>query len=184
MSTHADKLRELAKNHGLGAEAVTGEYNALREQGVEGDDAIKRIEEKLGDQTGPQAEVEPTMEEPDIKAYMEEERNLADLIEKSKITVVEVKPAGEIFKAKARDPERPTLRIETENGSTLTMSRPKGMEYTGDKWTIKNKLQAHRSTMHKDSKFRAFLEKYGQWPHVGIEVETYNDKEGFGRIVV
>lgn len=188
MSTHADELREIAKSRGLDPFGIVAEYATLREKGMSGDEALKTIEQKTAGEAAAHAhevsEPEIVMEEPSIKEYIDAEEHLASLNEKSKIASIEVKKASEIFKEKAKNPDRPTVRIETENGATLNMSRPKGMDYKNGKWSITNKLQAHRSTMHKDSKFRAFLRKYNQWPHVGLEVDTCLDPEGFSRIVV
>lgn len=193
LSTHADLLHEIAKSHGLDPTAVIADYATLREQGMSGDEALGTIKQKAASEEAAHAQkTEPrpvmekpiVMEEPSANEYMAEEENLASLNEKSKIATIEVKTAGEIFKDKAKNPDKPTVRIETENGATLNISQPKGMTYADGKWSIHNKLQAHRSTMNKQSKFRAFLQRYKQWPHVGLEVDTSVDPEGFLRIVV
>lgn len=129
-------------------------------------------------ETAPLAKA-PSTAEPEVTELLEGKAG-----ERATIVSAETHKASEIFKDKAKDPERDMLKLIADNDSTLTMSFPKGMAYENNKWRIINKIKAVRSTRNKLSKFGAFLRKYGKYPEIGVEVETDLDEDGFARIVV
>ena len=107
-----------------------------------------------------------------------------DVAEKARISSVEIKRADEVFGEKAINPDNLVIKLETSNGSDLTIGLPKGLGYENGEWKVLNKLQLTRSIRNKASKFGAFLRKYNTWPNVGAEVETDLDDSGFARIVI
>jgi len=105
-------------------------------------------------------------------------------VEASKIKIVEVVPAKEIYKEKAKQPDRPTLRITAENGARMVTSLPNGMRYDGGNYVVEDMIKAQRSIRAKQSGFGAFLRRYGHYPNVGTEVNTTLDTNGFPVIMV
>lgn len=186
------KLEEIGKPYGMTAKDLRADFDARKQESGATDlvvlgmvkkcveDALGLPEEKPAEK--PPAATAPTtvaVAKPEVKELLE-----GSAAERSRLAKIEVKKAAEIFGDKAKQPDRDILEIQAENDANLTCSYPKGLEYTGEQWIIKNRVQATRSIRNKLSKFGAFLRKYGQYPTIGIEVETDLDDDGFARIVV
>lgn len=104
----------------------------------------------------------------------------------TKVVSISVNKAKEIFGEEARNPARLMIEIETENGASVVTALPQGTEYDeeNDEWKVTDKRAFQRSVSNARSKFGKWLRKYEEEPHVGQEVFTMLDSQGFERIIL
>ena len=105
---------------------------------------------------------------------------------KEKIAWIEIKKGTEIFGEKAKNDE-PYLLI-SDGYNSFPIKIPKGMKVTVDdqgvKYTITNRVAFRRAYRNSNCKFRQFVEKYGQTPQPGLEIEIEIDEEGYANLLL
>ncbi|MBW2560129.1 MAG: hypothetical protein JRE40_04645 [Deltaproteobacteria bacterium] len=102
--------------------------------------------------------------------------------EPTKVESIAVEPASSIFGKSARNPDRQMIRITCENGANVVTALPQGVVYDGERWHVEDHAAAARSLRNPKSKLAAWMRRYGDEPHVGQEVSTYLDEQGFMRV--
>lgn len=94
----------------------------------------------------------------------------------AKVTALEVVKASEIFKDKAKDPDRPTIRLEFEG--------PGGVTGTGNLSAPGITPDGRVIARNPKSNLYKYVKKYHKGPFVGQSVEVSIDKDGFYRLVI
>jgi len=98
---------------------------------------------------------------------------------------VEMVKAEEIFGEGTRDPERRHLLIRCKDtGVTVRLPLPTGLEWKNGQYEIVNKASYLRSIRNPNSKFAAFLKRYGAGPYSGFEIELRINERGFWEIML
>lgn len=96
----------------------------------------------------------------------------------AKITNIEIKKSEDVFGKNVRAPGRSVAIIYTEYGREAH-ALPKGIEYDGSKWIVKDEIAAVRSLSNVNSWFSRFYKKYGSFPKIGMTVNVSNNPRGF-----
>ena len=84
--------------------------------------------------------------------------------------------AGDIFKDKAKDPERPTLQVG--------FAGPGGVEGTAALSAPGISPDGRVVVRNPKSNLYRFAKKYGSGPKVGLSVEVFVDDKGFYRLAL
>ena len=84
--------------------------------------------------------------------------------------------AGDIFKDKAKDPERPTLQVR--------FAGPGGVEGTAAISAPGISPDGRVVVRNPKSNLYRFAKKYGSGPKVGMPVEVFVDDKGFYRLAL
>src|SRR3972149_1524270 len=84
--------------------------------------------------------------------------------------------AGDIFKDKAKDPERPTLQVG--------FAGPGGVEGTAAISAPGISPDGRVGVRNPQSHLYRFAKKYGSGPKVGMPVEVFVDDKGFYRLAL
>lgn len=94
----------------------------------------------------------------------------------AQITSVEIVAAKEIFKDKAKDPERPTIKMGFEGpGGVKGNANLSAPGITPDGRVV---ARNPKSNLFK------YVRKYGKGPFIGQKCEVAIDKDGFYRLVI
>jgi len=122
-----------------------------------------------------------------LEQYLEK-RGSEPLIEPSRIFHIEIGQSEKWFGDNSRYPEKPTLKIETENGATLyssagAMSLCEGPGGGYDKIVVTDPMSFEQNIRNPFSHLGKFIKKYGP-PSVGLEVQTGIDENGFKKIIL
>jgi len=96
-----------------------------------------------------------------------------------------VKQAREIFGDSARNPERQHLVIRCkETGAEVRLPLPTGLKYDDGDYIVENRASYFRSIANPNSKFAAFLKRYGSAPRVGLDIDLYLNENGWWEIAL
>jgi len=122
-----------------------------------------------------------------LEEYLEK-RGPEPLVELSHIVLLEIAQAEKWFGDTARNPEKPTLKIETENGATLytsagAMSLIGGRRGEESELAVTDPLSFEQNIRNPLSNLGKFIRKYGP-PSTGLEVQTGIDENGFKKIIL
>ena len=121
-----------------------------------------------------------------LEKYLEK-RGSEPLVEPSRIFLLEIAQSEKWFGDNSRYPEKPTLKIETENGATLyTSAGAMSIFCARDgelRLAITDPMSFEQNIRNPFSHLGKFIKKYGP-PRVGLEVQTGIDENGFKKIIL
>ena len=92
----------------------------------------------------------------------------------AKLTGIEVVKASDVFKDKAKDPDRPTL--------SMTFEGPGGVKGTANLSAPGITPDGHVVARNPKSNLFKYMKMYKKGPHVGQDVEVTIDANGFYRL--